>query len=216
MSASQGIGQAGVTASRGVFTTFVTMDDVNYPVMNVAHTAMGGSINLSAGTNPSQSFNVQQTQVGNSQIFTGPNVLVSNVFQAPQTSILGTANVQTALNVTGPSTLTGNTTVTGSFQTTGSTTIGNVLSVGNTTITPILQANVISVTGPLSNVYIETSSAKSSNTSALYLSPSWRLKVLTNNGLATQYLYNGSWVNIDVKQPTGFVGSIASLLNYTI
>lgn len=216
MSASAGIGQAGITAQRGVATTTVFIDDINYPVMNVQHTAQGGSINLSAGPNPSQGFNVQQTQVGNSQVFTGPNVLVSNVLQAPQSAILGTANVGTALNVTGPSTLTGNTTVTGSFTTTGSTSIGNVLQIGNTTITPTLLANVISVTGPNSNVYIETSSSRSSNTSALYLSPSWRLKVLTNNGLATQYLYNGNWINIDVKQPTGFIGSIASLLNYTV
>lgn len=221
MSASAGLAAAGVTAQRGVATTTVFLDDITFPVMNVSHTAQGGSIALSAGTNPSQGFSVQQTQVGNSQVFAGPNILVSNVLQVPQTAVIGTANVSNALNVTGPSMLTGNTVVTGSFQTTGSTIIGNVLQVGNVTNTPILHSNVITTsaftaTGPLANAYVETVSNSSSTTAALYLSANWRVKVISSGGLAFQYLLGGTtWTNAQVLAPPNLSISIASLTTPT-
>ena len=213
---SAGIGQAGITASRGVATTTLYIDDLSYPVLNVAHTAMGGSINLSAGTNPGQSFNVQQTQTGNSQIFTGPNVLVSNVFQAPQTAVLGTANVGAALNVTGPSTLSGNTTVTGSFQTTGTANVSNILSVGNATITPILRANLITATGATANTYLETTSAVAGNNAGVYLGGGWNLKVLNNGGLAFQSTLNGQRVNSQVIMPSGASLTVGQLYGSTV
>lgn len=229
---SSGIAQAGVSAQRGIYTTFMTIDDASFPVMNVAHTAPGGSISLSAGTNYAQGFSVQPTPVGNSQIFVGPNSVISNVFTNPGTAYLGTANVGTALNVVGPTsltgnvqvsgntTITGNTTVTGSFLTTGSTTVGNTLFVANTVNTPILHSNLVTTsavtaTGALANAFIDTATASTSSTAALYLSATCRLKVLSNGGLATQFLFNGSWYNGAVTQPTGFVGSVASLLSIT-
>ena len=209
-----GILGAGTLVANKVAATGIFLEDAAAPSLNVAHQWVGGTVNLSAGTNPAQSFNVLPVAVGNTQVFTGPNATFSNTLTVPGTSTLGTANVTTALNVIG------NASVTGNFLSTGSSTIGNVLNVGNTVNVPVLHANTItsssvSTTGPMSNVYIETTTSLSSQSSALYLAPAWRLKAVSSGGLAFQSFYNGQWNNVSVLAPTGVSLSIANLTSPT-
>ena len=233
MSTPGGILGAGTLVAGKLATTTVFLDDSSAPVLNVAHTFAGGSINLSAGSNPSQGFTVQPVALGNTQLFQGPNALISNTLSVPGTFSVATANISTALNVIGPSsftgnvqvsgntTITGNTSVTGPFTASGLTTVGNVLQVGNTVNTPILHSNLITTsaftaTGPLSNCFIDTASATTSNTAALYLSTDWRVKRITSGGLAFQYLLNGTtWTNAQVLAPPGLSITIAGLTTPT-
>lgn len=214
MSVPGGILSAGTLVANKVAATGVFLDDGTAPQMNLAHQWQGGVINLSAGSNPAQSFSVIPVAAGNTQSFIGPNATFSNTLTVPGTATIAVANVSNALNVVG------NATVTGNFLSTGSSVIGNVLNVGNTVNTPILHGNLfttsaLSATGPLSNVYIETSSALSSQSSALYLSPVWRVKAVSSGGLAFQSLYNGVWNNVSVLAPTGISLSIAGLTTPT-
>lgn len=216
MSVPGGIQSAGVLVANKLAATGVFLDDSSAPQLNVAHTWTGGAINLSAGSNPAQSFSVIPVAAGNTQSFIGPNATFANTLSVPGSTTLGAANVTTSLNVTGPSVLVGNTTVTGSFLTTGSTSIGNVLQVGQTTNTPALNANVITATGNSASMYVETTTALSSASSAFYLSPTWRLKVISSGGLAQQYkMSSGTWVNASVLAPPGLVISIAGLTTPT-
>lgn len=205
---SSGLALAGITAQRAVTTGTIFLDDLTFPQMNVYHQAQGGSIALSAGPNPSQGFTVQQTAVGNSQIFGGPNFLVSNVLQVPQTALIGTANVSNNLNVTG------------NFVSNGSSIVGNTLFVANTVNTPILHSNLVTTsaltaTGPLANSYIETFSNSSSQSSGLYLSSAWRVKAISSGGLAFQSYFNQQWNNVSVLAPTGISLTIAQLTSPT-
>lgn len=219
---------AGTLVGRNVASTTLFLDDGASPALNVAHQWLAGTVNLSAGPNPSQGFSVSPLVNGNTQILSGPNILVSNTLSAPGTISLGTANIANALTVTGPTTLTGNlsatgpvslignTNITGSLTASGSANVVNSLSVGNTVYTPTLIANSMSAVGNAANVYIETRSALSSNNAALYLSATWRLKVVTSGSnylLAMQTLVNGSWVNSQVFAPPNVSLSVGSILN---
>lgn len=214
MSVPGGILSAGTLVANKLASTGVYLDDGAAPVMNLQHQWQGGSINLSAGSNPGQSFSVLPVAAGNTQVFTGPNATFSNTLSVPGTASIAIANVTTALNVVG------NATVTGNFLSTGSSAIGNVLNVGNTVNVPILHANTITTsslaaTGSLSNVYIETSTALSSQSSALYLSPTWRVKAVSSGGLAFQSFFNGQWNNVSVLAPSGVTLTIANLTTPT-
>lgn len=211
MSSSNGILQAGTLVANKLAATGIFLDDSSAPSLNVAHQWQAGVINLSAGLNPQQGFSVTPVAQGNTQTFQGPNIVAANSLQAPGTVTLGAANVTTSLQVTGPSTLTGNTTITGSFLATGPSTFGNTLQVANVLTVPTIKANTVSLTGTASNLYVETTSSLSSNTSAFYLSPTWRVKVIQNGALATQYLLAGSWTNVQVLAPPNLAISIANL-----
>lgn len=221
MSTPGGILGAGTLVTGKVASTTLFLDDSVAPQLNVAHQWVGGTVNLSAGSNPAQGFSVTPVALGNTQSFQGPNATFSNTLTVPGTATIATANVGTALNVVGPSSLSGNTTVTGSFLTTGPTTVGNTLFVANAINTPILHSNLITTsaftaTGPLANLYCETTSNLSSTTSALYLSPEWRVKRITSGGLATQYLLNGTtWTNVQVLAPPNLSISVAGLTTPT-
>lgn len=213
--ASGGILSAGVSVSRGVASTTLFLDSMDAPVLNVQHQGAAGQISLSAGSNPSQGFTVAPVAIGNSQILTGPNALVSNTLTVGQQLNLNNAAVSNVLTVGGYAN------VYGSFLANSSATIANTLVVGNAVQVPSLVGNAISTstlsaTGPLSNAYIETFSSSASNNAALYLSSSWRLKVTAQNGLGFQNKYNGTWQNVQVVQPLGFVGSIGSLVSSII
>lgn len=208
--------------ARNVASTTLYLDDGSSPILNVAHQFPSGVVNISAGANPSQGFSVTPVAVGNSQQFSGPNILVSNVLSVPNQFNVGTANVANALSVVGPSTLTGPLTATGNVSLVGNTTISgsaNVvsnLSVGSTVFVPSVVANAISTSGAASNVYIETRSSFSSNSSALYFGPTWRVKEVLSNGtylLALQTLVNGVWTNSQVFTPPNITLSVASILN---
>lgn len=232
MSAS-GLASAGTQVTRALGTSQVFLDDPAFPQLSLAHTAPAGTITLSAGANPGAQFAVQPQAAGNSQILTGPNALISNVFQNPGTAYLGVTNVANSLTVTGPTLLTGNvgitgntvltgnvniagnTSITGNFLATGSSTFGNVLNVGGSINTPVVTANAITATGPLANLYVETRSSLASTTAAVYLSPNWRLKEVSSGGLAQQYKLNGNWVNASVLAPPGLVITIAGLTTPT-
>lgn len=211
MSSPGGILGAGTLVARNVAGTTLYLDDASAPVLNIAHQYASGTINFSAGTNPAASFSVTPVAVSNSQLFSGPNVLVSNTLSVPGQINIGTANVANALNCFGPSTLVGQTAITGNLSVFGTANVVNSLSVGNTVTVPTLRANAISALGPMANCYLETSTALSSQSSALYLSPAWRVKVVSSGGLAFQSLLNGQWVNSSVIAPSGVAITISNL-----
>lgn len=207
---------AGVLVARQLAATGIYLEDGSAPVLNVAHQFPSGAINLSAGANPSQGFNVTPVASGNTQVFSGPNITVGNVLSVPNQFNVGTANIATALNVTGPSTLAGQISVTGNLSVFGGANVVNSLTVGNTVSVPTVLANSITVSGAASNIYVQTQSSLSSNSSALYLSPSWRIKAISSGGLAFQSLLGGSWVNSSVVAPSGIAISILNLTSPTI
>ena len=213
--------QAGTLVGSRVASTTLFLDDGAAPVLNVAHQWQGGSVNLSAGVNPSQSFSVTPVALGNTQLFAGPNILAANTLSAPGQVNLGVANIANALNVIGPTTLTGPLTATGNIgllgnlTISGSATVVSNLTVGNTISVPNFWGNTATLVGPLANCYLETTSSLSSTSAALYLSPDWRVKRISSGGLAFQSLLNGNFVNAYVIGPAGVSISIANLTTPT-
>lgn len=208
-----GLLNAGTLVARNVAGSTLFVDDStgSIPVLNVAHTWAAGTVNISAGANPSQGFSVAPT-AGNSQVLSGPNLNISNTFS------VASANISNGLAVTGPTTLAGPTAISGNLSVVGAANVVNNLSVGNTVSVPALVANTILASGPTANAYVETKSIASSNTAALYLSNSWRLKVVQSGNttmLATQTFSGNAWVNASVVTPPGLALSINTITTTT-